>query len=108
MSVDDARPWRGIERGVSIALRVTPRGGRDGIDGIEAQSDGRPVLRVRVRVAAEDSAANKAVIALIAKSLGVSKSGVSLLSGATARLKHLAIEGDPTALAARLEALVSA
>ncbi len=107
MSADGVRPWRATEQGLSIALRVTPRGGRDAIDGVEAQSDGRPVLRVRVRVAAEDGAANKAVIALIAKSLGASKSDVRLVSGATARLKQLAVDGDPLALAARLEALVA-
>ena len=107
MSADHARPWRAVERGLSIALRVSPRGGRDRIDGIEAKSDGRPVLRVRVCAAAEDGAANKAVIALIAKSLGASKSDVRLLSGATARLKRLSVDGDPLALAARLEALVA-
>lgn len=107
MSADDVRPWRATEQGLSIAVRVTPRGGRDAIDGVEAQSDGRTVLRVRVRVAAEDGAANQAVIALIAKSLGAPKSNVRLLSGATARLKQLAVDGDPLALAARLEALAA-
>jgi hypothetical protein len=38
-------PWRYSPRGLSIALRVTPRGGRDGIDGIETLADGRPVVR---------------------------------------------------------------
>jgi uncharacterized protein (TIGR00251 family) len=102
-----ALPWRRTAEGLTLSLRVTPRGGRDAIDGVEAQSDGRPVLRVRVRVAAEDGAANKAVIALIAKSLGASRSDVRLLSGATARLKQVAVDGDPAALTARLEALVA-
>jgi uncharacterized protein YggU (UPF0235/DUF167 family) len=35
-----------------LAVRLTPRGGRDAIDGIEQLSDGRRVLKVRVRAAA--------------------------------------------------------
>lgn len=98
-------PWRITNEGVSLALRVTPRGGRDGIEGVEAQSDGRAVLKIRVRVAAEDGAANKAVIALLAKALGLAKSDIRLLSGHTARLKQLAVDGAPADLIARLEAI---
>jgi uncharacterized protein YggU (UPF0235/DUF167 family) len=64
-------------------------------------------LRVRVRAAAQDGAANQAVISLIAKSLGASKSDLRLLSGATARVKRLAVLGDPMVLSARLRALVA-
>jgi len=46
-------PWRFSSSGVSVSLRVTPRGGRDDIDGIETLSDGRSVLKVRVRAVAE-------------------------------------------------------
>jgi uncharacterized protein YggU (UPF0235/DUF167 family) len=28
-------PWRYSTEGISVALRVTPRGGRDEIDGVE-------------------------------------------------------------------------
>ena len=101
-------PWRMTDKGVSLALRVTPRGGRDGIDGVETQSDGRAVLKLRVRVAAEDGAANKAVIALLAKALGVAKSDIRLLSGQTARLKQLAVDGATADLIARLEAIAPA
>lgn len=69
------------------------------------QSDGRSALRVRVRAVAEDGAANKAVVALLARSLGLSKSDIRLLSGATARLKQFSVEGDPQDLAKKLEAL---
>lgn len=101
-------PWRTSTTGVSIALRVTPRGGRDGVDGIEQLSDGRRVLKVRVRAIADGGEANRAVLVLLAKSLGVPKASVSLLSGATSRLKQVAIAGDPARLTEALRELASA
>ncbi|WP_409191227.1 DUF167 domain-containing protein [Bradyrhizobium sp. RDM4] len=101
-------PWRTSTTGLSIALRVTPRGGRDGIDGIEQLSDGRSVLKVRVRAIADGGEANRAVLALLAKSLGVPKASVSLLSGATSRLKQIAVEGDPARLCEALRQLAEA
>jgi uncharacterized protein (TIGR00251 family) len=100
-------PWRTSTTGVSIALRVTPRGGRDGVDGIEQLSDGRSVLKVRVRAIADGGEANRAVLGLLAKSLGVPKASISLLSGATSRLKQVAIAGDPARLTEALRKLAS-
>ena len=100
-------PWRISTAGLSIALRVTPRGGRDDVDGIEQLSDGRSVLKVRVRAIADGGEANRAVLVLLAKSLGVPKASVSLLSGATSRLKQIAVEGDPARLAEVLHQLAS-
>jgi uncharacterized protein YggU (UPF0235/DUF167 family) len=100
-------PWRFSTTGLSIALRVTPRGGRDAIDGIETLADGRSVLKVRVRVAAEGGGANRAVTEVLAKALGVPKRCVRLLSGATSRLKQVGVEGDPAALGAALRALTA-
>jgi uncharacterized protein (TIGR00251 family) len=91
--------------GISVHLRVTPNAGADRIDGTELRDDGSAVLRVRVKAAPDKGKANAAVIALLAKALGVPKSALTLVSGDTARLKTIAIEGDPTALAARLDAL---
>jgi uncharacterized protein len=101
-------PWRAASGGVSVALRVTPRGGRDAIDGVETLSDGRSVLKVRVRAVADGGEANRAVIELLAKALGVSKAAVRLTSGATARLKQVAISGDPADLGQTLRTLTSA
>ena len=36
-------PWRYSTQGISVALRVTPRGGRDDIDGLETLANGRTV-----------------------------------------------------------------
>lgn len=91
-------PWRYSTEGISIALRVTPRGGRDDIDGVETLANGRSVLKVRVRAIAEGGEANRAVSELLATALGVPKAHVKLLSGATSRLKQVAVAGDPARL----------
>jgi uncharacterized protein YggU (UPF0235/DUF167 family) len=87
---------------------VTPRAGRDGIDGIEALSDGRCVLKVRVRAIADGGEANRAVLQLVAKSLGVPRASVRLVSGATSRLKQIAVDGDPERLGEALRRLAAA
>jgi hypothetical protein len=101
-------PWRYSTGGISIALRVTPRGGRDDIDGIETLADGRSVVKVRVRAIAEGGEANRAVMELLAKALGVPKARVRLLSGATSRLKQVAVDGDPAKLGEALRGLTTA
>jgi uncharacterized protein len=98
-------PWRYSTDGVSVALRVTPRGGRDDIDGIETLSDGRSVVKVRVRAIADGGEAHRAVTELLAKALGVPKGRVKILSGATSRLKQVAVDGDPRQLGETLRQL---
>lgn len=46
-----------------------------------------------------DGAANAAVIALVAKSFGVPKRAVTIVSGDTAREKRVHVAGDPETLA---------
>jgi uncharacterized protein (TIGR00251 family) len=101
-------PWRTASEGISVALRVTPRGGRDDIDGIETLANGRSVVTLRVRAVADGGKANRAVTELLARALGVPKANVRLLSGATSRLKQVAIDGDPAKLGEALRALTSA
>ncbi|TMJ85867.1 MAG: DUF167 domain-containing protein [Alphaproteobacteria bacterium] len=100
-------PWRYSTQGVSVTLRVTPRGGRDEIDGLETLADGRTVLKIRVRAIAEGGDANRAVTELIAKSLGVPKARVRILSGTTSRLKQVAVDGDPAKLGDALRKLIA-
>jgi uncharacterized protein len=98
-------PWRALPEGLEIRVRVMPRGGRDAIDGVEALSDGKRVLKVRVRVVPEDGAANEAVRRLLANALGLPISAVRLNSGATARVKAFSIAGNAGVLAAQLAVL---
>ena len=100
--------WRYGVQGVSIAVRVTPRGGQDRIDGIETLANGRSVVKIRVRAIAEGGEANRAVSDLLARELGVRKSAVRLQAGVTSRLKQIAVDGDPRALGERLRHLVTA
>jgi uncharacterized protein len=101
-------PWRYSTQGISVALRVTPRGGRDDIDGVETLANGRSVVKVRVRAIAEGGEANRAVRELLAKVLGVSKRDVRLVAGATSRLKQIAVDGDPRKLGEALRQLTAA
>ena len=82
-------PWRATLEGVVVACRLTPKGGRDAIEGAATLSDGTRVLLARVRAAPEDGKANDALLRLIA--------------GAKSRLKQVAVTGDPAALIAKLE-----
>src|ERR1700737_2621400 len=101
-------PWRHSTECISVALRVTPRGGRDDIDGLETLANGRTVVKVRGRAIAEGSEDNRGVLELLAKALGVSKRDVRVLSGATSRLKQIAVDGDPAKLGEALRKLTAA
>ncbi len=84
-----------------LPVRVTPKGGRDAVDGWALDPAGRPYLKVRVSAVAADGQANAALTAFLAKTLKAPKSAVRIVSGETARLKMIEIEGlDDTALEA--------
>jgi uncharacterized protein YggU (UPF0235/DUF167 family) len=92
---------------LSLSIRLTPKGGRDAIDGIERLADGRAVLKVRVRAAPSEGAANAALIRLVAQALDVAPRQVTLAAGASARIKRLTIAGDGAKLAAALEKIAT-
>ncbi|KSV61590.1 MULTISPECIES: DUF167 domain-containing protein [Ensifer] len=90
---------------VRLTVRLTPNGGRDAIDGLETAADGEEYLKVRVRAVPEKGKANQALLAFLAKTLGLAKSKLSLISGETQRKKILRIESDPEELMKRLAEL---
>jgi uncharacterized protein len=98
-------PWRETADGVVVACRLTPRGGRDSIDGVAELGDGTAVLAARVRSAAEGGEANAALCALLADRLGAAASRARVVAGAKSRVKLVAVSGDSAKLIARLEAL---
>lgn len=73
---------------VVLFLRVTPRASRDTLTLLDGQ------LRARLRAAPVDGAANIALIALLADRLDVRRSDISILRGASAREKQIAISGQ--------------
>jgi uncharacterized protein (TIGR00251 family) len=81
-------PVRATALGARIDVRVIPRSPRTGVEGVR---DGR--LLVRVTAPPVDSAANEAVVAVLADVLGVAKRSVRLVAGATGRNKTIEVNG---------------
>lgn len=101
----DALPWRETRDGVELAVRLTPRGGADGVQGVALQ-DGRSCLGVRVAAPPVDGAANAALILWLSKALRLPRSHVTLIAGDRSRVKRLALRGAD--LPDRLAALIAA
>ena len=71
----------------TIKVRVLPKSSRNRVDGFQ---DG--ALRVRVTAAPTEGQANAAVIALLAKTLGVSKSRLGIIRGYSSRDKVVSVD----------------
>jgi uncharacterized protein YggU (UPF0235/DUF167 family) len=93
---------------VTLRVRLTPRGGRDALEGVETLSDGQSVLKARVRAAPEKGIANAALEELLAGALGVPKSAVSVVAGGTSRLKSVKVVGKADRLARALDGVLCA
>ena len=92
--------------GLRLRLKVQPKARRSGIFGVLREADGSAALKVAVNAPPQDGKANVAVAALLADRLGVAKSAVSVVAGATDRRKLMEIRGEPATLRARLDALL--
>lgn len=101
-------PWTAAADGVVVEVRLTPRGGRDAIDGIARRADGRVVVKARVRAAPSDGEANAALCRLVAATVGVAPGDVRIVGGATSRTKRLHVGGEAAAIIAALRALTEA
>lgn len=73
---------------IRIAVRLTPRAGRDEIVGLRDD-----MLLVRVRAPPVDGRANTALRRLIARRLGLAPSSVKIVQGEHARHKVLRVDG---------------
>lgn len=100
------KPYSVTSDGIRLAVRLTPRASRDGIDGVRADADGRPVLRIRLTAPPVEGAANQALIDFLTEILSVRKKDIVIRSGEAGRLKILEITGKPDILAARLDDLI--
>lgn len=88
--------------GVRVAVRLTPKGRHDGIDGIAETAEGGAEIRASVTAVPENGKANKALIKFLSKQWKVPKSGISIVSGETDRHKVLDLNGDPNELLVRI------
>jgi uncharacterized protein YggU (UPF0235/DUF167 family) len=85
-------------------VRLTPKAGRDGIDGLKPTADGGVELAVKVTAVPENGKANDALLRLLAKRLKLPVSRLQLVAGATDRHKQILIGGEAVALDAALRA----
>ncbi|MEQ8767611.1 MAG: DUF167 domain-containing protein [Planctomycetota bacterium] len=86
--------------GSRLAVRAQPGAARSDIVG-----QFRSALKVAVHAPPEKGAANKEIVAVLAKRLSVSRSSVTIVQGETSRDKLVAIDGlSPPELLARLRA----
>lgn len=85
---------------MQFSVRLTPRGGRDAVEGWGADAAGRAFLKVRVSTAPTEGEANASLVALLARVAGVARSRVRIVSGQAARLKRVEIDGLTAAEAA--------
>jgi len=101
-------PYSPLKDGVRLAVRLTPRSSRSGVDGIVTAADGRAALQVRLAAPPVDGLANAALVAFLAEALDLRKSDVGLRSGHRSRLKIVDLTGDPTTILAKLAAMTHA
>jgi len=101
-------PLRSHARGITISIKLTPKAKREEIGGLIPGEDNTMLLKATVTAPPEDSKANKALIALLAKEWGLPKSAFSLLAGETSRQKVILVEGETAALMERLSGWLQA
>ena len=103
--------WKAVDGGIRLRLKVQPKARRAGVAGLTPDPEGPDgtgwALKLAVGSPPEDGKANAAVIALLAETLGVAKSAISVVSGATDRRKLVEIRGDEKDLRAALDALLT-
>ena len=102
------KPYAATEDGVRLALRLTPRASRNGVDGIIRDAEGRSLLKLRLVAPPVEGAANEALIAFLAKTLSLRKADITIRSGETSRVKILHLAGDSAALLQKLDAWLGA
>lgn len=101
--------WRAIPAGIALRVRATPRANTNAVRGLvelpTPAPEGGMALSIATTAAPTDGAANKQIVSIIAKALGVPRGAVRMAAGATGRVKRVEVEGDASVLAARLDEL---
>jgi uncharacterized protein (TIGR00251 family) len=79
-------------KGVIVNIRVIPRAGRSGVEGIRAGA-----LLVRVAAAPVEGSANAELIEVLARALKLPRRNLTVVSGERSRTKRVLVEGVPLA-----------
>ncbi len=74
---------------IKLLVRLTPKAAQTKITGWATDSAGQKVLKIGVTAVPEKGKANKALIALLAKKLGIARSDIEIIKGETDRNKTL-------------------
>jgi hypothetical protein len=93
------------DTGFNLRVRATPNSSKDEILGSKVRDDGLCYLMVKIRAIPDENSANHAIIALIAKSLGVAKSTITITAGAKSRAKTLLVKSLTLSIEAITEKL---
>ncbi len=80
-----------------LVVHVQPRARRTEVAGLHGDA-----VKVRLAAPPVDGAANAELVRFVAESLGVARSAVAVVGGASSRRKTLAVEGLDGAAARRL------
>jgi hypothetical protein len=102
-----ALPLAAAPGGVRIAVRLTPRGRADRIDGVARLADGTAVLKASVGAPPADGRANEALLRLLATEWGLARRDLTIVAGARSRNKSIHVAGDPAALLTRIGAMLA-
>lgn len=98
---DAGRPWRAVQGGVVLRVRLTPKSSKDAVEGVESTVEG-PAFKARVRAVPAEGAANEALARLFADWLGVPRTSVALTQGSKSRVKSLLVDGAAQTIEQRL------
>ena len=74
-----------------LTVKAVPGSSKDAIAGILGD-----MLKIKVSAAPEKGKANKSIIALLSKKLGIAKKDIEIISGTTAAVKQIQIAGVST------------
>ncbi len=101
------KPYRATDDGLAIFVRLTPKSSKDAIEGCFEANDGVSRLKARVRAQPEKGKANKALIKLLAKQLGVPQSSLGIITGTKDRNKTLLVKGEKQTIKLSISRLLS-
>ena len=77
----------------TITVKLTPGARQNKVIGWEEDLFGERTLKIQVTAIPEKGKANKAMITLLSKHWKISKSSITVVRGATSRVKILEVEG---------------